>query len=286
MTPTGREASYRLCVLIARRKAVNFYPAFLLLPRSQRRAMCALYAFLRRSDDLVDGPEPTAIKEQRLMSWRDGLIEALAGRYRHPIFPALHHTVARFSIPPEHLFAVLDGVASDLNPVSIATFSDLTGYCRLVASAVGLACLPIWGCRRPEAFPLAEQAGIAFQLTNILRDLGEDRDQGRIYLPEEEWRRFECPPDQWQDHNPRFREMMTFQISRARRFYAQGDRLQPMLPSAGRAVFTLMSQTYQSLLDAIERRNGDVFLTRVRVPRPQKARLFVRACLSRCLHGW
>src|SRR5439155_15603747 len=139
-----------------------------------RLSMCALYAFMRIADDLSDEPAPTEWKRTQLVRWRDELRLALRGEYRHPAHPALHDTVVRHAIPAEYLEAVLDGVEMDLEPVAFRTFADLRLYCYRVASAVGLACIHVWGFRGDRARQHAEDAGIAFQLTNILRDLGED----------------------------------------------------------------------------------------------------------------
>ncbi len=182
--------SYVYCEGLARREAGNFYHAFRLLPADQRRAMCALYSFLRVADDLADGPGTAEEKRGPLGDWRRRLDEAVKGVYSHPLHPALHHALRRFGVPCEHLHAVLDGVAMDLTVARYDTFADLYPYCYRVASAVGLACIPIWGFTGEQARDYAEAAGVAFQLTNILRDLGEDAGRGRVYLPREDLERF------------------------------------------------------------------------------------------------
>jgi phytoene synthase len=158
-----------------------------------------LYAFCRATDDLADEPGDPAAKRAALARWRARLDAALAGDYSHRLHAALAHAVRTFDIPPAYLHDVIDGVESDLGPVRIETFAELHRYCYRVASAVGLACLPVWGLRtgtNPEqARGPAEAAGVAFQLTNILRDLGEDRSRGRVYLPRDELERFDCPPE-------------------------------------------------------------------------------------------
>src|SRR5262249_18456335 len=152
---------------LARRAAGNFYTAFRVLPNAQRRAMCALYAFLRVADDLTDGPEDLADKRIALAGWRHNLDRALNGHYSHRLHPAFHHTLRTYQIPRAYIEAVLDGVEMDLSNVHYATFAELEGYCYRVASAVGLACIHVWGFADDRAIPLAEKAGIAFQLTNI-----------------------------------------------------------------------------------------------------------------------
>jgi phytoene synthase len=285
-TPTTTVAeSYALCERVCRERAANFYPAFLLLPRPQRLAMCALYAFMRITDDLADEPGDPVRKRLDLARWRRGLDDALAGRPGHETHPALYATVVRYRVSPAYLHAVIDGVEADLEPVRYATFAELYPYCWRVASAVGLACIHIWGFRDIGARAPAEAAGIAFQLTNILRDLAEDRSNGRVYLPTEDLERFGCAdPAAWSPADPAFRAMMRFQVARARDYYRAAEPLTGQLRPAGRAVFGLMRDTYRGLLEEIEARGYDVFSRRVRLGRWRKLALFARACPVRC--GW
>jgi phytoene synthase len=230
--------------------------------------MDALYAFLRLTDDLGDEPGDLATKGRALAAWRDDLRAALAGTFRHPVFPALADAVRRYGIPPQHLFDAVDGVESDLRPVRFATFAELYPYCYRVASAVGLACVRVWGLRPGATFAAAavpaEAAGVAFQLTNVLRDVGEDLARGRVYLPAEELERFGCPPEAWP--GPGFREMMRFQAGRAREYYRRAAGLERLLTPGGRGIFRVMCGTYRGLLDEIERGGFDVLSRRVRVP--------------------
>jgi phytoene synthase len=278
--------SFAYCERLARREAANFYPAFRILPAPQRRGMCALYAFFRITDDLGDGPAPVPDKRQGLDRWARALDDALTGSYSHPAHAALHAVVRQYAIPRTYLEAVLDGVAMDLQPVAFARFDDLVPYCHRVASAVGLCCIRIWGCTDDRANKYAEAAGIAFQLTNILRDLREDAGRDRVYLPLEDLKRFAYTPDDLRlgVQNDRFRELMHFEIERARSFYAQAWPLANFLPPAGRAIFQVLMQTYHGLLDAMERSNYDVFSTRVRVSRWYKLLLLLRAFPIRW--GW
>jgi phytoene synthase len=264
--------SQAYCEGLARRQAGNFYHAFRLLPRPQRRAMCALYAFMRVTDDLTDEPGDVAAKRAALEGWRRQFHQALAGEYTHPLHPAFHHAVTTHGIPGEYLVAVLDGVAMDLEPGRYETFAELYRYCYRVASAVGLCCIHIWGFRGEEAKGYAEAAGIAFQLTNILRDLGEDAARGRVYLPAEDLKRFGYRPEQLGrgDRTAAFRALMRFEAERARGYYEAGRPLAGLLPPPGRAVFQVMSRTYGGLLEAIVRRNYDVFSSRVRLSRWRK----------------
>jgi phytoene synthase len=278
--------SYQYSEQLARREAGNFYHAFRLLPRGQRRAMSALYAFMRITDDVAD--EPGAIPEKRaaLESWRRQLDQALAGEYTHPVHAALHDTVRNNGIPRVYLDDVLDGVGMDLEPVRFATFADLYRYCYRVASAVGLACIHIWGFADERAKVHAESAGIAFQLTNILRDLGEDAARGRVYLPREDLDRFGYTEDSLRraQRNPQFRALMEFQANRARGYYDAARPLAALLPPPGRAVYQVMTRTYRGLLDAIVARDYDVFSSRVRLSRWRKLWWTVQALPVR--FGW
>jgi phytoene synthase len=271
--------SYAWCEGVARAQAGNFYHAFRLLPAGQRRALCALYAFMRVADDLADGPHAPPEKERLLDGWRRQLRAALAGDYHHPLHPALHHTLTAHAVPPGYLEDVLDGVSMDLATASYDTFPDLYRYCYRVASAVGLACIHVWGFLGERAKEHAEAAGIALQLTNILRDLGEDAARGRVYLPREDLRRFGYPAEALAEgrRDGGFRELMRFQVQRARAYYLRAEPLAGLLRPAGRAVFLVMLRTYRGLLEAIERRDYDVFSSRVRLGRLHKLWLATRA---------
>jgi phytoene synthase len=278
--------SYRCCEEVARREAGNFYPAFLLLPTAQRRSMCALYTFMRIADDLSDEPMPIPVKRQQLADWRGGLRLALAGNYQHASHAALHDTVSKYAIPTKYLEAVIDGVEMDLEPVAYHTFAELRNYCYHVASVVGLSCIHIWGFHGSDATRFAEDAGIAFQLTNILRDLGEDAVRGRVYLPQEDLVRFGYTVDRLRHGvcDASFCDLMRFEMQRTRDYYQSGWRLAARLSPAGQAVFLMMAQTYRGLLHEIERRAYDVFRGQVRVPRWKKL-LFALAVLP-VRFGW
>jgi phytoene synthase len=277
MNELGR--SYRLCGQIARRSAKSFYYSFLLLPRPQRRAMCALYAFLRRTDDIADGDQPLKLRRAALERWRGSLAAALEGRFEDPILPALADTVARYQIRRADLVAVIDGVQMDLDQYHYETFADLAAYCDRVAGAVGLACLRIWNCHAAEAEPAARHCGIAFQLTNILRDLQEDLDHRRVYLPQEDLRRFEVDMSVLRGgiRDARFRALMQFEIQRAESFYDQGAILERYLTADARMAFCAMMSTYRALLGEIKRRGGDVFSRRVRLTSWHKWRIVARS---------
>jgi phytoene synthase len=284
--PLTKSQSYAYCERLARRAAGNFYHAFRLLPGDQRRAMCALYAFMRVTDDLTDGPELPPDKAHALASWRQQLDEAMAGTYHHPLHPAFHDTVRQYGIPRRYLEDVLDGVGMDLEVDHYDTFDDLYRYCYRVASAVGLACIHIWGFSEACATEHAEAAGIALQLTNILRDLGEDAARGRVYLPREDLERFGYREQDLGrgEVNGSFRELMHFEIDRARGYYERALPLADLLQPAGRAVFLVMLRTYRGLLEAIVRRDYDVFSSRVRLSRWHK--LWLAAKVLPVRWGW
>lgn len=277
------EASYAHCRTLARRAATNFYLSFFTLPRAKRQAMYALYAFLRRTDDLGDNPGPLESRRAALVRWRLSLERSLAGEFDSLLHPALADTVARYEIPPEYLFAAIDGVEMDLAGGQYETFDDLCRYCHKVASVVGLACIHIWGFRGPEALEPARKCGIAFQLTNILRDLKEDAANGRVYLPQQDLRRFNYSIDDLRQgvRDVRFTSLMQFEIERTESLYREGAELPRWLEPDGRKVFTAMVGIYRGLLDEIKRRDGDVFSCRVRLSTWRKLRIAGNAWLAR-----
>ena len=288
MTPSLR-ASYAACRRIARQAGSNFYAGFLLLPRPQRQAMDALYAFMRHTDDLADNPQPAHLRSQDLTHWRADLEHALLGcgerDYPDPeadegraILPALADAVHRYHIPHDHLRAAIDGVEMDLAKRRYETFAELERYCELVASAVGLACIHIWGFRGQEALEPARKCGIALQLTNILRDLRDDAEQDRVYLPAADMRA--CGYSEGEllrgvDNQP-FRRLVALEVGRAEQFYREGAVLMELLETAGRRVFGLMMSVYRAILRRIDRAPGEVLVRRVRLGRLQKLRIALR----------
>lgn len=282
--------SFATCGEITRRANSSFPVAFRLLPRPKRRAMDSLYAFMRVTDDLADEPGEVGVKRQHLVAWRSDLLAALDGSFTHPVHPALADTVRRFAVPPQFLLDVIDGVEADLEPVHFPTFDCLYPYCYRVASAVGLACVRVWGLRPgatfAEADEPAEAAGIAFQLTNILRDVGEDRARGRVYLPADELAAFGCPPDRWGDPAAaaRFRDLMRFQVQRAEDFYRAAEPLDRLLAPDGRGIFRVMCGTYRALLATVGGRGPDVLARRARVPRWRKGLILLGGWAAK--RGW
>ncbi len=281
------EESYRFCAAVARREARNFYAAFRLLPASRRRSMCALYAFLRHTDDLADEPGSAPAKAQALDAWRQALEAALSGdRAAWPGLPALADTVARHAIPAHLLFAVFKGVSMDLQPRGFATFVELADYCYHVASVVGLSCLHIWGYRSEggQAERLAERCGIALQLTNILRDLRDDAQNGRIYLPQDDLARFGVEPRELVAAGPpsdRVRALLAFEGQRAYHYYEAARPLAALVDPVGRPVLRTIVGIYRALLDEIARRNYHVLDGRISLPPWRKITIALRALAGR-----
>jgi phytoene synthase len=267
------EESYRLCGDIARRTAKNFYYSFLVLPAEKRRAMCAIYAFMRRSDDIADGAANPALATEGLRAWRASVDAAFQGREcTEPVLPALADTVRRYRIETRYFFELLDGTEMDQTITRYETFDDLYKYCYHVASVVGLIVLPIFGYSDPSALGPAEACGIAFQLTNILRDVKEDAQLGRVYLPREDLRRFGVPETDILEGNatPQFLELMKFEAGRAREFYRKAQPLLGMIDADSRATLAVMIGIYGGILDKIEGSGFAVFDGRVRLTAAEK----------------
>lgn len=264
------KTSYDYCEALARRTARNFYFSFLGLPHERFRAMCALYAFMRLSDDLGDDDVlPVSQRVVQLENWRSALSEALDGSTDgHQVFPALADVARRYRIPSEYLFGVVDGVERDLSAGGFETFEELSDYCYHVAGVVGLCCIHVWGFHDERAAEAAVDCGMAFQLTNILRDLAEDARIGRVYLPREDLERFGYTPEDISAHcrDARFRQLMEFEVARTRGYYERAERLFDYLDPVGRPILRAMLRIYGGLLREIERRNYDVFTIPVAVP--------------------
>lgn len=264
---TELERSYEHCRRVARSQARNFYYSFVLLSRPRRDAMCAMYAFMRYCDDLSDGPESAS--EAAMALWRCELGEALAGRYgANALWPAFHDAVQRYGIPHRYFHEMIDGVSSDLEPRRIETFEELYRYCYQVASVVGLTITHIFGYESPEALELAEKCGIAFQLTNIIRDVKEDSERGRCYLPREDRVRY-----------PDLRELLAFEGARARAYYAESAPLVGMVHRESRASLWALIEIYRRLLERIEESGYDVMSRRIRLSTFEKLSIVARAAL-------
>jgi len=280
MTPE-LEAGFHACRDVARRAASNFGCVFWLLPLDQRRGMQALYAFARGCDDIADSDTPLNHRQTRLTHWREQVRSALAGHSDDPVLTALADTVSRFVVPKHLIWRILDGVEMDLEHHGYATYADLRRYCEHVASAVGLACLAIWGCRDDEAILPAADCGVAFQLTNILRDVQPDARAGRVYLPCDELARFGCAPIDWLGPvgTEPLRKLLSFQCQRASGLFDAGLRTERFLDRGPKRVFHLMWTMYRSLLSRIERDPLIVLRRRVCVPWPKKVLLCGQAAM-------
>ncbi|MGH9556516.1 MAG: phytoene/squalene synthase family protein [Terriglobales bacterium] len=299
---TQLASAYALCRGITRGAAKNFYYAFLALPREKRDALCAVYAFMRHADDVSDHPSlELEEKYTRLRGWRDHMHYAAEGhRTDDPVLVALSDAQNRFRIPVELLDKLIEGTAMDLEaPQTVAaagspltaryaTFDDLYRYCFHVASVVGLVTIRVFGYRDPSAEPLAEKCGIAFQLTNILRDVKEDASLGRVYLPAEDLARFgrsaaELDPRALANgFDPtRFRPVLELEAERAREFYRSADDLLPLIDEDSQPALWVLVEIYRRLLGKIATRGYDVFGERIRLSAPEKLGVLGRGLLRR-----
>jgi len=299
---TQLENSYEYCRALTQRTAHNFRFSFLTLPRDKRQAMNALYAFNRITDDLGDDPTVSLeLRKMQLAAWRRSVRAVLclpvevdgtgdlpgtgevATLTSHPALPAVADTVARYRIPHECLLDVITGVEFDLNPQTIETFDDLQRYCYHVAGTVGLSCIHIWGFRGDAARDLAIECGLALQLTNILRDLGEDAAQGRVYLPTEDLDRFHYSAGDLRDNvvDDRFRALMEFEVARARGCYTRAEELFQYLEPCGKPILRAMLDIYGGILREISRRRYDVYAERVSLAKWRKLWIAGRAILRR-----
>ena len=276
--------SYAECVRIARESRSSFYLAFFGLRKEKRNALCALYAFMRLVDNVSDEPGDLESKRNGLARWRAMLDEAIAGRTgASPILPALADTIARFEIPSRYFHDLILGAEMDLTVSSYATFDRLSEYCYRVAGTVGLTCLHVFGFRDPKAPDLAERLGLAFQLTNIIRDVGSDFDMGRTYLPAEDLERFGVSEPQLSGPlTPQIRELLEFEADRAWHFYREGADLVDRVDADSRATLWALIRTYSSLLARIEERGFDVFPTRISLSSAEKIQYLLTAGMS----GW
>jgi phytoene synthase len=243
------------CRQKAAQSGSSFYYSFMFLPAERRRAITALYAFCREVDDAVDEATDPNIARLKLAWWRQEITTAFSGTPHHPVAQALQPVVASFALEPEHFQTVLDGMTMDLERNRYLDFSELERYCHCVAGVVGLMSARIFGDTDESTRRYAHDLGIAFQLTNIIRDVGEDARRGRVYLPQDELARFDVPASALlrRETVPGFRALMAFQVARAREWY---ERAMSSLPAAARAAQRpglIMAAIYRTLLAEIER---------------------------------
>ena len=280
---TALARSYDAAERVTSHWARSFHFASRFLPSDKRRAVFALYDYCRHADNLVDrrGSRPDAAVRAELAALGDLIRGMYAGEApEDPRWLGLWDTLRRYPIPADPLLELLDGVALDLDPLEIPDFGTLERYCRLVAGGVGLMLGPVLGAERDGFEASGVRLGVAMQLTNILRDVGEDLDAGRVYLPRTELARFGLDREALERRRvtPRFRALMRFQIARARRYFDAGGRVVRLFPSDGsRLTVRLLQTTYAGILDSIERLDYDVFRSRAYVSGPRKLMLLGRA---------
>ena len=290
--------AYAVCRGVARRAAKNFYYGFLVLPSEKRNALCAVYAFMRHADDISDDPTlDPGRKREKLGEWLDATNQVFAGKPTDdPVLMALADAQQRFNIPPQLFEKLVQGTSMDLDIPSAAespavvygTFDDLKHYCYYVASIVGLVCIRIFGYEDKKAEFLAEDCGLAFQLTNIIRDVKEDAGMGRIYIPAEDLARFSVAPGQLsfaelQDaaKSQQLRPVLEYEADRARRYYESAKWLMELIEEDSRPALWVLVEIYSRLLKKIAARNYDVFTERVSLTFWEKLKVLSRGFLLR-----
>ena len=291
--------AYAVCRGISRRAAKNFYYGFMVLPAEKRDGLSAVYAFMRHADDISDGPgiDPQ-IKRQKLGEWLDSAKAVFAGKATDdPVLMALGDAQTKFKIPPELFEKLVYGTSLDLDIPSASsespailcnTFEDLKQYCYYVASVVGLVCIRIFGYQDTKAEFLAEDCGLAFQLTNIIRDIKEDASMGRIYIPAEDLARsnltaanFASSELQDPAHSQQLRPALEYEADRARKYYESAKWLMELIDEDSRAALWVLVEIYSRLLRKITDRNYDVLTERVRLTLFEKLKVLSRGFLLR-----
>jgi len=306
------DTAYSVCRDVARSQAKNFYYSFLALPKEKRNAICAVYAFMRQADDIADDETmPRDARRVRLQKFIDDWHHAATHESDDPVFMALSDTQKRFNIPHDLLDALVRGTAMDLiegppaeparRPSGVQTatasthkvvyrsFQDLYSYCYYVASVVGLVCIKIFGYKEQRAEKLAEECGVAFQLTNIIRDVKEDALVGRIYLPEEDLTRFGVDADSFSKIGctekkaakdfvvpENVRNLLEFEAERARGYYRSAEELQGLIDEDSRPALWVLVTIYQRLLGRITQKQYDVFHGKVRLSTWEKVSVLAR----------
>lgn len=279
------DAAYLHCVKLARGSGSNFFFAFYSLPKQMFREMCALYAYMRLTDDMGDDESSTfAERREKLKTWRERLQASYQGQtVNDPVLLAIVDVAHKRGISKEVLEEVINGVESDLAHVQFRTFEELNSYCYQVAGVVGICCLKVWGCdfSQSEIQQQAIDCGTAFQLTNILRDLGEDTQRNRLYIPIEEMERFKLTRDHFSNGvvNESFKEFMRFQVERAWAYYRKAMPLLDNVSPTGKPILSGFFQAYIALLRGIEQREYDVFSSRVRLSKFKKATIVFSSVL-------
>ena len=279
------ESAYEACRIITRREAKNFYYAFLTLPAAKRRAIYAAYAFCRHCDDSVDEETSTDAKLTALAGLQSNLDATYSGNASSPVYLALADVAQRYDIPQDYFQEIILGVESDLVKNRFENFDELREYCYRVASVVGLICLQIFGFEDDDAKEYAVDLGLAMQLTNIIRDVREDLDMGRIYLPQDEMARFGYSEEDLRKgvRNQAFLDLMGFQSRRARGYFERGFKLLPYLSRRSRACPAVLGALYSKVLDRIEASEFDILESRVSLSKPEKIRITAQTWLGSML---
>jgi phytoene synthase len=285
------ESSYAACHQIARSAHSSFYPAFFLLPKPKRDGIVALYAFMRLIADVADEGGDLTAKQRGLAKWRAALDEAVnrtgpsesAPNHAAETLPALVDTIRRYNMPTRYLHALISGAEMDLTIQTYSTFDRLREYCYRVAGTVGLTCTHIFGFKDPRALDLAEKLGLAFQLTNVIRDVHEDYSLDRIYVPEEDLARYNVSPEDFGRNEATLgvRELLRFEAERAWQNYEEGAELLDLIDADSRGTLWLLVHTYSALLARIEALDFGVFGERVRLGKPEKLLFIARARFGR-----
>jgi phytoene synthase len=263
---------------VARRSGSNFYFSFFSLPREKREAITAVYAFCRQVDDAVDAPGQRDAAAE-VARWREEVARTYAGHPTTPLTQSLAAAIGRFDLTRAYFDGILDGVAMDLERVRYPTFESLAAYCHHVAGEVGLLCMEIFGYRSERLKSYAMKLGMAFQLTNILRDVATDAERGRIYIPQEDLKRFGVDEADILKKRltPHFQRLMAFESRRARDLYREATVLPTAEERPALKAAEIMRAIYENILERIERQNYNVFEGRIRVPTPMKLWLAARA---------
>jgi len=250
----------------------SFYYSFLFLPPERRRAIMALYAFCREVDDVVDECHDVSLASTKLVWWRQEIERVAEGQPQHPVGQALKGIAGTISLPKEQLLEIIDGMEMDLVQSRYLDFKGLSLYCYRVASVVGLLAAEIFGYQDHQTQKYAHDLGMAFQLTNIIRDVGEDARRGRIYIPMDELKQFNVPAADILNarYSDNFTALMQFQTERAERYYAQAFALLPAVDRKNQRPGLIMAAIYRTLLDEIRRENYQVLHQRIALPPMRK----------------